>query len=524
MNKLKIIFLIAATLFAALACEKDINNLDKLGNVNAPKILSVTYDIKQDNSGVVTIMPQSEGVTGYNVKFGDVEGETATKFALNEKIIHTYPEGEYKVEIIGVGLTGLTTAYSEDLTITFREPTNLEINIENDLVVSMQVNVSATAVFATVIEYLFGDIQGEEPITALPGETISYQYQNPGDYQITVSAKSGGIATLDSTFTFTVTEIIGPQINAPIPPNRPEVDVISVFSEAYTNLPNTDFNPNWGQSTIVSFEEINGDSTLKYSNLNYQGTQFESPIDATEMDYLHIDVWTDDADELNVFLISTGPAETPYPLEISSAEWVSYEIPLTAFSDIVDLSDVIQFKFDGTQGATIYLDNLYFYKEGSSTAPSLPLDFESSSIVYDWQNFDGGEVTVIENPQATGINTSAMVSQMVKNPGQVWGGSYITLATPINFSVNKTFRMKVFSPREDAKVLLKVEELGNNSVFYEVEETISVANDWEELTFDFSDINTGESYQNIVIIFDNGTQGDGSPNFTFLFDDIELTE
>ncbi len=37
----------------------------------------------------------------------------------------------------------------------------------------------------------------------------------------------------------------------------------------------------------------------------------------------------------------------------------------------------------------------------------------------------------------------------------------LTLGTPIDFSANKVFRMKVFSPRVGAKVLLKVENATN---------------------------------------------------------------
>jgi hypothetical protein len=49
-----------------------------------------------------------------------------------------------------------------------------------------------------------------------------------------------------------------------------------------------------------------------------------------------------------------------------------------------------------------------------------------------------------------------------------------------------------------------------------------VANAWQELTFDYSAINTANSYQKVTIIFDNGIMGDGSANFTFLFDNIKL--
>ena len=82
--------------------------------------------------------------------------------------------------------------------------------------------------------------------------------------------------------------------------------------------------------------------------------------------------------------------------------------------------------------------------------------------------------------------------------------------------------MKVFSPRVGAKVLLKVENLTNGAISFEKEVTITSANAWEELTFDFSAINTSNAYQKIVLIFELGTVGDGSPNFTFLFDDIIL--
>ena len=153
----------------------------------------------------------------------------------------------------------------------------------------------------------------------------------------------------------------------------------------------------------------------------------------------------------------------------------------------------------------------------------LPITFESSTINYAWNNFDGGNVTVIANPQSNGINTSSKVAKMVKNAGQPWAGSWIGLGNSINFSANKIFRMKVFSPRVGAKVLLKVENAANTGINFEKETVTTVANAWEDLVFNFSSINTANTYEHIVIIFDNGTMGDGSSNFTFLLDDIRLT-
>ena len=82
--------------------------------------------------------------------------------------------------------------------------------------------------------------------------------------------------------------------------------------------------------------------------------------------------------------------------------------------------------------------------------------------------------------------------------------------------------MKVYSPRAGAKVLLKVENQTNGALNFEKEVLTTTANAWEELSFDYSAINTANSYQKIVLIFDLGTPGDGSANFTWLFDDITL--
>lgn len=153
----------------------------------------------------------------------------------------------------------------------------------------------------------------------------------------------------------------------------------------------------------------------------------------------------------------------------------------------------------------------------------LPIDFQSATINYAFTNFGGATATKIANTQINGINTSSNVGKMVKGAPEVWAGSFLTLGSPIDFSTNKVFRMKVYSPRVGAKFLLKVENATNGAISFEKEATCTVANAWEDLVFDYNAINTANSYQKIVLIFDLGTAGDGSANFTYLFDDIRQT-
>lgn len=69
--------------------------------------------------------------------------------------------------------------------------------------------------------------------------------------------------------------------------------------------------------------------------------------------------------------------------------------------------------------------------------------------------------------------------------------------------------------------MLKVENESDGGIAFEKEVATTLANEWEELTFDYSEIDD-RSYQKIVLIFEMGTMGDGSADFTFLFDDIKL--
>ncbi len=182
----------------------------------------------------------------------------------------------------------------------------------------------------------------------------------------------------------TVVEI-GPTVGAPIPLLDPE-DVISVFSDSYDNLPNTDFNPNWNQETDVSFVDIDGNNTLKYSNLNYQGTQLAEPIDVTEMEWIRFDYWTNNSTFLQLSLISPGPAETAADINVALNKWQTVEIPLAEYTPEVDLSEIIQLKFDGD--GTVFLDNIYFAKPPDLTGAPKPVHDSTKVVSLFSNNYD----------------------------------------------------------------------------------------------------------------------------------------
>lgn len=178
-------------------------------------------------------------------------------------------------------------------------------------------------------------------------------------FQLKFDGGGGSTIFLDNIYFWKIP--LTPTVAAPTP-TYPASGVISIFSDAYTNVAGTDLNPNWGQSTAVTQVPIAGNNTLQYATFNYQGIQFGSNQDVSGKSFLHLDYYSGNATTLRVYLISPGPVETPYILNVPTANgWNSVDIPLSAFSPVA-LNNVFQMKFDGGNGSpTIYIDNIVFH-------------------------------------------------------------------------------------------------------------------------------------------------------------------
>ncbi len=199
------------------------------------------------------------------------------------------------------------------------------------------------------------------------------------DYTFSVAAKdaAGNLASNNPvTVNATTTASADPLTAAPTP-TRPANQVVSIFSETYENAAGaTEFNPDWGQATSVSTIQIEGNNTLKYATLNYQGTAFGNHVNAADMLYMHIDVYTEDETMLQITPISPGH-ELLYTLPtLTLNTWNSYDIPLSSFTG-VDLSDLFQIKVVGSGGKTVYLDNIYFYTDAPADA-EIPTAFTAT--------------------------------------------------------------------------------------------------------------------------------------------------
>lgn len=120
--------------------------------------------------------------------------------------------------------------------------------------------------------------------------------------------------------------------------------------------------------------------------------------------------------------------------------------------------------------------------------------------------------TLIANPDASGVNTSANVGEWIRS-GEQWAHMYMELDGTIDFTTGTTFQLKGHFPIA-CQTLLKLETADGASVELAVD--VTTTGEWVQLSYDFPG---GESgiYNKIVIFFDI----DSSVESTFYIDDIE---
>lgn len=189
-----------------------------------------------------------------------------------------------------------------------------------------------------------------------------------------------------------------PTTAAPTPPGRPAADVISIFSDAYTDIGVDTFDTDWCGATTTEVS-IAGNATKKITGLGCEGIDWQSSrtVDASDFTFFHIDIWTgsETADksfnmkfsdwagtggEVNAIEFSATNASTPALPATNPGTWISYDIPISAFTIARGsgaISDIVQFVITSNLG-TVYYDNLYLHKD--TVLSTNDFDLESVSV------------------------------------------------------------------------------------------------------------------------------------------------
>lgn len=251
---------------------------------------------------------------------------------------------------------------------------------------------SGTTVPMTGLTQTFNLADGSNQTVLAAPSYFAFTSSNVGVAQVSeegvVKIVGSGTAEITATLagvraegSLTITSL-GEFEPAPVP-TVPAEDVISIFSDAYENIPvdfyNGFFEP--FQTTLGGADlEINGDKIIQYTDLNFVATEFKNPtLDASSMDTLHVDIQIseniDPGDFISIELgdfggdnVFGGGDDSSSRITISDSElvarqWISLDIPLSDFTSLTSRSHLAQIFFisDGTI-STILVDNMYFYR------------------------------------------------------------------------------------------------------------------------------------------------------------------
>ncbi len=212
--------------------------------------------------------------------------------------------------------------------------------------------------------------------------------------------------------------------------------------------------------------------------------------------------------EVDALTTTTGEWET--------LEWIFAGTP----NNLNEL--VFMFDFgnvgDGTEASIFYFDDVEQIIGPPAPIPAiLPVDFELDVVSSDFLDFSGGSADVLPNPQMNGINTSNTVGRLVRNGGQFWAGTKLSLANNLDFSSLWHISMKVYTTAP-VGTRLKL-ELEGPSGLSSLDYLTTVSGQWETVSWNF--YGQQNDYNKLNFLFDFGNIGNGSANSIFLFDDIQ---
>ena len=509
-------YILSLTLIFFISCSDD-NDLGFVDNLTAPENVSAQFLITQDNTGLVTITPNSEGGVSYNVTLGDNTGDIVS-IKQGENIQHTYAEGTYSIGIEAVGITGLSTVVSQDLVVSFRAPENLEITAQIDASNPFVINVSATADFASsfLVYYDVSNVNEEGTPLSLDG-TVSFEYPSVGDYTIKVVALSGGSESSELTKVITITS----PVELPIDFEIFDASVFQGFGGA--------------SNAVIDNPDTNGNTSAKVGQIIKNAPEvwagnvitLSAPIDFSTKKVIKMNVWSprpggkillkiENLEDGGIFFETEATT-------VGNSAWEEVSFNLSSIDTANSYQKIVLFFDFGTVGDgssdwTFYVDDIkQAVPSTGSFAKLMVEDFEATPTLLPFGNSAAEVITLDDLPSGLG-NVTAKVAQFSKPTGaEVWAGVTRELATTLDLGTYSNISVKTWSPKTGAVIKVKIEN-ADASITHEVDMNTTVSNAWEELVYDFSGAPAAD-YVKVVVFFDFGVGGDDS---VYYYDDIQL--
>ncbi len=258
--------------------------------------------------------------------------------------------------------------------------------------------------------------------------------------------------------------------------------------------------------------------------------EFGQPIDLSLYNQLLIKVWAPVTGPLMFKLEGGTSTAVEITIPVTTAgQWVQYQVDFSPHA--AENHQKIAIFFNSgvvpTQQDVYYIDDL---RMSRSAYTGCIATFENQDFTLkNWRYFANGSLedttfSVISNPDPSGINPSDSVGVFVEaSDGLSFAGMFHPMDAPISLpNTNKTIRMKVWADQV-ATIVMKLERGRSGAAGSgDVPADYTTANQWQELTFNFSGVPDDALYDRITLIF--GFDNIPTETQVYYFDDIIIAD
>jgi len=173
--------------------------------------------------------------------------------------------------------------------------------------------------------------------------------------------------------TFSAGSALAEPTVAALAPTKLSSDVISLFSNAYNNVPVDTWRTSWSSATLIDMQ-IAGNDAKKYTGLDFVGIEtVNNQINVNSMDLFEFDLWTPNSTSFRFKLVDFGAngafgggddVEHETVITPTLNGWNHVAVPLSSMTGLTTKSNIAQIIFASSPAGTsvVYLDNIIFSK------------------------------------------------------------------------------------------------------------------------------------------------------------------
>jgi hypothetical protein len=204
--------------------------------------------------------------------------------------------------------------------------------------------------------------------------------------------------------------------------------------------------------------------------------------------------------------------------------WKSISHPLNNLDDldVKNIDKVLIFPAWGeAAGSTYYVDNVVINKKPDSPA-ALSIDFEGAEQLT-WNGFEGASaLEFVANPASDSVNDSDVVAKaVIPVTGEAWAGYFADGLEVFTLdSSNSIIKMMVY---KDTISPVRIKLQNGDASVGELDVSNTKTNEWEELTFNFSDsvdVSAKDNITGFSVFMDVTAREADTTNY---FDNIRFT-